>query len=75
MKLDRKGGQAMFAFGLVAICILCGGVGQILMKNGMSQVGQIGGWTKLFSFTTVVSLVTNGYVVGGLALYAAAAFL
>lgn len=65
----------MFALGLVATCIVFGAVGQILMKSGMTQVGQIGGLGKLFSPNMVFSMFTNVFVIGGLLLYAIAAFL
>lgn len=65
----------MFSLVLVAICIVFGAVGQILMKNGMSQVGEIGGLGKLVSPATIFRIFTNVFVVGGLALYAIAAFL
>lgn len=65
----------MFALTLVAICIIFGAVGQILMKNGMSQVGEIGGLGKLINPATVLRIFTNVSVIGGLALYAVAAFL
>jgi uncharacterized membrane protein len=75
MKVQSKGEYTMFALGLVAICIIMGAVGQILMKNGMSQIGQIGGWGGLFNLSTFVSIFTNIYVVGGLVLYAVSSFL
>ena len=65
----------MFALSLVAICVVFGAVGQILMKTGMSQIGQIGDLGKLISPSTVFSIFTNVYVIGGLLLYATAAFL
>ena len=65
----------MFALSLVAICIVFGAVGQILMKTGMSQIGQIGDLGKLFSSSTIFSIFTNIYVIGGLLLYATASFL
>jgi len=65
----------MFALSLVAICVVFGAVGQILMKTGMSQIGQIGDLGKLISPSTVFSIFTNVYVIGGLLLYATASFL
>jgi len=65
----------MFALGLVAICIVFGAVGQIMMKGGMTQVGEIGGIGKLFGLNTILRIFTNPYVLGGLLLYAVAAFL
>jgi len=65
----------MFALSLVAICIVFGAVGQILMKTGVSQIGQIGNLGKLINPSTVFSIFTNVYVIGGLLLYAIAFFL
>lgn len=65
----------MFALGLVALCIIFGAAGQILMKNGMSQVGQIGGLANLFNFKTALTIFTNPFVLSGFALYAISSFL
>ncbi len=75
MRLENKGERAMFALVLIAICIVMGAVGQILMKNGMSQVGQIGGWNKLLDPGIFANIFTNYFVIGGLVLYAISAFL
>jgi drug/metabolite transporter (DMT)-like permease len=65
----------MFALSLVALCIVFGAVGQILMKNGMSDVGKIGGLASLFNFKTAATIFTNPFVLSGLALYAVSTFL
>ena len=65
----------MFAFVLVAICIVFGAVGQILMKHGMTLIGSIQSGGKLFSISTATQMVTNPFVMGGLFLYAMAFFL
>ncbi len=65
----------MFALSLVAVSILCGVIGQTLMKIGMSQVGQIGSLGELFNPSTVFRIFTNVYVFGGLLLYASFAIL
>ena len=75
MKLTKIGRMGMFALSLVAICIIFGSVGQILMKTGMSQTSPIGDVGKLFNPSTIVSIFTNVYVIGGILLYAAAALL
>jgi len=72
IKIRRVG---MFALSLVAVCIVFGAVGQILMKTGVSQIGQIGNLGKLINPSTVFSIFTNVYVIGGLLLYAMAFFL
>jgi len=75
MKLSKIRRKGMFALSLVAICIVFGAVGQILMKTGVSQIGQIGNLDKLINPSTVFSIFTNVYVIGGLLLYAMAFFL
>jgi len=65
----------MFALSLVAVCIVFGAVGQVLLKTGMSQIGPIGSLGKLIRFGTLSSMFTNVYVIGGLLLYAAAGVL
>ncbi len=75
MRLENKGERAMFALALIGACIVIGAVGQVMMKNGMSQIGQIGGWNKLFTPGTFADIFTNYYVIGGLVLYAISAFL
>ncbi|MFC2060351.1 EamA family transporter [Chloroflexota bacterium] len=75
MKINKLWRVSMFALTLVAVCIIFGAVGQILMKNGMSQVGSIGGLGRLLNTGTIVSIFTNYYVLGGLLLYAVASFL
>jgi uncharacterized membrane protein len=64
--------QKMFALSLVALCIIFGAAGQILMKTGMARVGPIGGLAGLFNFRTAVTIFTNPFILSGLALYAVA---
>jgi drug/metabolite transporter (DMT)-like permease len=75
MKLTKIGRKGMFALSLVAICIIFGAVGQILMKTGMSHTGPIGDVGKLLNPSTIASIFTNVYVIGGILLYAAASLL
>ncbi len=65
----------MFALILVLICIVLGASGQILMKIGVGKMGTISHWAKLWQWEFVVHIVTNLYILLGLALYAASAFL
>jgi drug/metabolite transporter (DMT)-like permease len=74
MSSRKLGRQMIFALILVALCIIFGSVGQILMKNGMSRVGEIGGLAGLFNLKTVINIFTNPFVLGGLALYAISSF-
>ena len=59
----------MFALVLVALCILMGACGQILMKHGMSQIGEINGISELISPNTLLKLITNWAVILGVILY------
>jgi drug/metabolite transporter (DMT)-like permease len=74
MSSRKLGRQMIFALILVALCIVFGAVGQILMKNGMSRVGEIGGLAGLFNLKTVINIFTNPFVLGGLVLYAISSF-
>lgn len=65
----------MFPLVLVAICIIFGAVGQILMKNGMNQLGEVGGVGQLLNRNTIFAIFTNLFVLSGLLLYGIAAFL
>lgn len=60
----------MFALGLVVICIIFGAAGQILMKLGMAQIGEINDLVRLLSPNNIFHMLTNPYVLGGLLLYA-----
>ena len=59
----------MFALVLVGLSILLGACGQILMKHGMSQLGEINGISELISPNTLLKLITNWAVVLGVILY------
>ena len=67
--------RSLFPQLLVGICIVFGAIGQLLMKNGMSQVGEIGALSNLINYTTISQILTNLSVVGGLFMYAIASFL
>lgn len=64
-KSRKRGKNMAFALILVSICIVFTVVGQILMKYGMRQVGEITTMQQLFNFNTILSMVTNLYIVGG----------
>ena len=59
----------MFALILVSICVIGASIGQIAMKQGMNQVGEIGGMRQLFSFRTLLEIFTNKYVLSGFVCY------
>ena len=65
----------MFPYLLLAACILVGSVGQLFMKSGMAQVGEISSVGALLNPHTVWSMVTNIRVVGGLLFEVMAVFL
>ena len=67
--ISKREGNRMFALTLVLICIVLGAVGQIVMKSGMSQVGEIGGVGQLFNFGTLFHIFTNPFVLTGILLY------
>jgi drug/metabolite transporter (DMT)-like permease len=70
-----QNGLSMFAIGLVLICVLLGALGQISMKAGMRQVGQINGFSELIDSRTIMGIAGNAYVMSGLFLYFVSAFL
>ena len=65
----------MFALILVATCIILGAIGQIVMKSGMSQVGEIGSVGQLFNLGTLFHIFTNPRVLTGILLYGIALIL
>jgi len=65
----------MFALGLVIICIIFGAIGQISMKTGMAQIGEINDFRGFINLNTIFHILTNVYVLLGLLLYAVSAFL
>ena len=64
-----KGGN-MFALILVFICIFGVAMGQIAMKSGMSQVGEIDSIGQLLNLSTLSHIFTNPRVLIGICLYA-----
>lgn len=76
MRLNKKWRIInMFALGLVMICITFGAVGQILMKGGMNQIGEINDFEGFININMIFCIVTNVYIFVGLLLYAISAFL
>jgi len=76
MRLNKKWGFInMFALGLVIICIIFGAIGQISMKTGMAQIGEINDFRGFINLNTIFHILTNVYVLLGLLLYAVSAFL
>ncbi len=65
----------MFALTLVFISIFFAAMGQIVMKSGMSQVGEIGSVGQFFNLGTLFHIFTNPRVLIGIFLYAMALVL
>lgn len=68
-------GIKMFAITLVFFSILLAAGGQIAMKNGMNQVGEIGSIGQLLNLSTVLHIFTTPAVLGGIFLYVVSLFL
>jgi drug/metabolite transporter (DMT)-like permease len=76
MRLNKKWEVInMFALYLVMICIICGAIGQILMKAGMIQISEIKSIEGFININTLFCILTNVYVFSGLLLYAISAIL
>lgn len=56
------------AYVMFALVIVIQPVAQILEKKGLSQIGAIESFGKLFSFETIFKLATNPYIVAGVCL-------
>ncbi len=68
-------GRNVFAYIILAICIVFGAFGQIFMKTGMNQLDKIEGINSILKPDTIMGVLLNKYVMGGLFLYFVAAFL
>ena len=51
---------------LVSICIVFTVAGQILMKYGMGQVGDITSMRQLLDFSLILKMLTNPFIIGGI---------
>lgn len=58
------------SFPLVLVSVICGIIGQLALKAGMTQVGQIGAGALAQPAATIVRVATSPFVIGGLVLYA-----
>lgn len=54
---------------LVMISVVCGIVGQIALKAGMTQVGQIGASSLAQPTDILVRVASSPFIIGGLVLY------
>lgn len=59
----------VFALTLVLICVFLLAIGQLVMKVGMGQVGEIATARQLFNLDTLFRMFTNPYVLTGILLY------
>jgi drug/metabolite transporter (DMT)-like permease len=67
--LTGKRGIMTIAVAYILISVIAGGAGQILLKHGMTLMGEVTIVANQLP-TFIWRLATNPYVVGGLALYA-----
>ena len=73
--VGKMKGVSMFALILVFICVFAAVMGQIAMKSGMNQVGEIGSIKQLLNFGTLFHIFTNIRVLTGILCYGMAALL
>jgi len=59
----------MFALILVALCIVGAAIGQILLKSGMNQIGEIKNMGQLFNLDALFRIFTNLRIIAGLLCY------
>ena len=65
----------MFALLLVLLCIFGAAMGQILMKSGMNQVGEIKSMGQLFKLDTLSRIFTSPRIIAGILCYGIALVL
>lgn len=65
----------MFALLLVLLCIFGATMGQILMKSGVNQVGEIKSMGQLFNLDTLSRIFTNPRIIAGILCYGIALVL
>jgi undecaprenyl phosphate-alpha-L-ara4N flippase subunit ArnE len=57
-----------FGIILFILSVLVQSAGQIMEKKGVSQLGEINGFSDFFSAPVFVRLITNPYIIGGVVL-------
>ncbi|MBI2851696.1 MAG: EamA family transporter [Chloroflexi bacterium] len=67
-------GKRVFAYTLVFASVLLAAGGQIAMKTGMKQVGEIGSIGHLLDINTVIRIFTAPGVIAGISLYGISLF-
>ena len=63
-----------FGYILFAIMVVIQPIAQLLEKHGIGQIGQIEGFSSLLSLHTIGKIVTNPFIVSGVALSALGLF-
>jgi drug/metabolite transporter (DMT)-like permease len=59
----------MFAFGIVLFCIVLSAICQVSLKTGMKQIDRIDSIGELAESNTILNIISNKYVMGGMILY------
>ncbi len=67
--------KAVFALTLLLICIFAGASGQICWKHAMSNMDRINSFDDLLQPKSILSIITDKYILVGLILYASSTFL
>jgi len=70
-----KDDGSMFAVTLVLICVVAGALGQIVWKQGMSNMDKINSVEDLLKIKTILDIFTNKYIILGLIIYGSAFIL
>lgn len=59
----------MFALGIVIVCVFLSAICQISLKTGMKQLDRIDSINDLLDPNTLLGIIGNKYVMGGMLLY------
>ncbi|ASI98781.1 EamA family transporter [Thermococcus celer] len=65
----------LLSYGVLGTCILISGVTPILFKVGMNAVGSLDTMDRLLSLRTVKLVLSNKYILAGIALYLGSSIL
>lgn len=52
-----------FSITLVIICIIGAGLGQLLLKAGVNQLGNISDFSSFFQLQTLLKIITSPYII------------
>ena len=70
-----KRNAMLFSIIMVAICIIGAGLGQVLLKTGVNQLGNVTGFSDFFQMRTFLKIITNPYIIIAFACYVLIVFL